>query len=370
MQSRIVKITLGAIAVLALVVGIGFGVATMRKTVTLVVDGQSSQASGFISTVSDALRAADITPGEHDVVTPGLDSTVANGATIDFRYGRPLEVTTDGVTSTYWTTETSLDAALARLGLSPSQDARLSEPTSRSLGRDGLALTITTPKAVALTVGGNAQQATTHTATVADLLSELKLTVGSLDRLSPAADTAVTEGMKVTLDRVTVTEASRTEAIAFQTTKQDDPNAYKGSTTTVTKGVAGSRTLVEKVTTVNGTVTSREVLSSTTTKEPVTAVVKVGTKALPPSSSSGGTGINLANEAMWDRIARCESGNRWNINTGNGYYGGLQFNLQTWRSVGGTDFAAYPHQATREQQITVANRLYAQRGLQPWSCKP
>lgn len=79
--------------------------------------------------------------------------------------------------------------------------------------------------------------------------------------------------------------------------------------------------------------------------------------------------LDLAREQMWDRIAQCESGGNWSINTGNGYYGGLQFNLATWRSVGGGDFAAYPHQATREEQITVANRLYAQRGTQPWpSC--
>ncbi|MFD0867371.1 transglycosylase family protein, partial [Tessaracoccus lubricantis] len=78
--------------------------------------------------------------------------------------------------------------------------------------------------------------------------------------------------------------------------------------------------------------------------------------------------IDLSRAATWDRIAQCESGGRWNINTGNGYYGGLQFNLATWRSVNGGDFAAYPHQATREEQITVANRLYAQRGFQPWSC--
>ncbi|MCG6568176.1 transglycosylase family protein [Tessaracoccus sp. ZS01] len=78
--------------------------------------------------------------------------------------------------------------------------------------------------------------------------------------------------------------------------------------------------------------------------------------------------IDLSRAATWDRIAQCESGGRWSINTGNGYYGGLQFNLQTWRSVNGGDFAAYPHQATREEQITVANRLYAQRGFQPWSC--
>ena len=71
---------------------------------------------------------------------------------------------------------------------------------------------------------------------------------------------------------------------------------------------------------------------------------------------------------MWDRIAKCESGNNWSINTGNGYYGGLQFNAATWRSVNGQDFASLPHQASREQQITVANRLFAIRGTQPWAC--
>ena len=77
---------------------------------------------------------------------------------------------------------------------------------------------------------------------------------------------------------------------------------------------------------------------------------------------------NAAPQSPWDAIAQCESGGNWSINTGNGYYGGLQFNLATWRSVNGPDFAAYPHQASRAEQITVANRLYAQRGLQPWGC--
>jgi len=87
------------------------------------------------------------------------------------------------------------------------------------------------------------------------------------------------------------------------------------------------------------------------------------------TSSTSNSKLNLANAANWDRIAKCESGGRWSINTGNGYYGGLQFNLATWKSVKGTDFAAYPHQASREEQITVANRLKASRGLQPWGCK-
>ena len=73
---------------------------------------------------------------------------------------------------------------------------------------------------------------------------------------------------------------------------------------------------------------------------------------------------------MWDRIAQCESGGNWHINTGNGYYGGLQFDSQTWLANGGADFAPRADLATREEQITVANRVYAVRGLQPWGCKP
>ncbi|WP_052459735.1 transglycosylase family protein [Tessaracoccus massiliensis] len=114
------------------------------------------------------------------------------------------------------------------------------------------------------------------------------------------------------------------------------------------------------------TAASTPAVTSIPAAAPPLANVPVEKPAVLPVKSQ----LNLARAATWDRIARCESGNRWNINTGNGYYGGLQFNLATWRSVGGTDFAAYPHHATREEQITVANRLHAKRGFQPWSCKP
>ena len=62
-------------------------------------------------------------------------------------------------------------------------------------------------------------------------------------------------------------------------------------------------------------------------------------------------------DAEWDRLAMCESSGRWDINTGNGYYGGLQFAKSSWDWVGGERYAAYPHQATREQQIAIAERL-------------
>ena len=72
----------------------------------------------------------------------------------------------------------------------------------------------------------------------------------------------------------------------------------------------------------------------------------------------------------WERLASCESGGNWHINTGNGYYGGLQFDYATWLSVNGDDFARRADLATRAEQITVANRVYADNGVSQWQCKP
>jgi len=70
--------------------------------------------------------------------------------------------------------------------------------------------------------------------------------------------------------------------------------------------------------------------------------------------------------SVWDLLARCESGGNWSINTGNGYYGGLQFGLGTWANYGGLSYAPRPDLATREQQIAVGERLRAARGWAPW----
>lgn len=74
----------------------------------------------------------------------------------------------------------------------------------------------------------------------------------------------------------------------------------------------------------------------------------------PASAVSGG---------VWDRLAACESGGNWSINTGNGYYGGVQFSLATWRSVGGS---GYPHQASKAEQIKRAQILQARSGWGQW----
>ena len=235
--------------------------------------------------------------------------------------------------------------------------------------------------------------------TVSQAIAAAGIKLGNLDRVSPAIGTVLNDGDTITVQRVTVTRETKVVTLEFPTTEVKDPSLAKGQRKVKTEGVNGTREDAVETVTVDGVVESTKTLSETVTLEPVAQVVRVGTKvAAPkkveprkvtsrstertttakkstapkdsaPAPEPKGGAINLARAAMWDRIAQCESSGRWNINTGNGYYGGLQFNLATWRSVNGPDFAAYPHQASRAEQITVANRLYAQRGLQPWGCR-
>ena len=80
-----------------------------------------------------------------------------------------------------------------------------------------------------------------------------------------------------------------------------------------------------------------------------------------------GSGSAAADGSVnWDAIAKCESGGNWAINTGNGYYGGLQYNVSTWMANGGGQYASRPDLATREQQIAVGETTYAARGASPW----
>jgi hypothetical protein len=78
------------------------------------------------------------------------------------------------------------------------------------------------------------------------------------------------------------------------------------------------------------------------------------------------TPAEAASLNTWKRLAECESGRRWHINTGNGYYGGLQFSASTWRAFGGGKFASYAHRATRDEQIRIAEKVRKHQGWGAW----
>ncbi len=97
------------------------------------------------------------------------------------------------------------------------------------------------------------------------------------------------------------------------------------------------------------------------------AVVLTGAAAVSLGVLTGQASAAAAND--WDAVAQCESGGNWAINTGNGYYGGLQFSSSTWAAFGGHEYASNAHLATKAQQIAVAERTLDVQGPGAWpSC--
>ncbi|MFI9807115.1 transglycosylase family protein [Streptomyces sp. NPDC052301] len=98
-----------------------------------------------------------------------------------------------------------------------------------------------------------------------------------------------------------------------------------------------------------------------------TTAALAGAALLAPLGLLAATGnAAAADNGVWDRIAQCESGGNWHINTGNGYYGGLQFSAGTWRAYGGSAYAPTADQASRSAQIAVATKVQSAQGWGAW----
>lgn len=98
-----------------------------------------------------------------------------------------------------------------------------------------------------------------------------------------------------------------------------------------------------------------------------TTAVLTGAALLAPLGLLAATGnAAAADSGVWDRIAKCESGGNWHINTGNGYYGGLQFSAGTWRAYGGTAYASTADKASKASQIAVATKVQNAQGWGAW----
>lgn len=99
----------------------------------------------------------------------------------------------------------------------------------------------------------------------------------------------------------------------------------------------------------------------------VTLAGVAGVAVAAPLMAAGSASAATVSE--WDKVASCESGGNWSINTGNGYYGGLQFSASTWAAYGGKAYAAQANQATKSQQIAIAEKVLKGQGKGAWpSC--
>lgn len=336
------------------------GYQSMTTPITLVVDGQAHSMRTFDDTVGEVLKSQGITVGAHDVVVPSLSSAVVSDGRISVAYGRQLTINLNGRSAKYWTTSNNVASALDALGIN-ANGAEISASRSASISREGMALNIATKRDFNVVIDGKARPVSIAALDSRDVLDALKVKVAAADIVTPAAGELLTAGQTITFIKVeTKTVRDPHEAVPFSVTKKPNASMYVGDTQIITPGVKGERDVTYKVVLHDGGVFTKTVITQTALKAPSAQVEYVGTKPRP---------IDTSDNSVWDRIAKCESGGNWHINTGNGYYGGLQFAQGTWVSNGGLQFAPRADLATREEQITVANRLRAASGgYRAWGC--
>ena len=360
---------------MALVVGLVSFVGA-NKTVTITVDGQASSVQTFGGSVSDVLNKAHVAVKDADHVSPSLSTAVKNGTDITVNTSKAVTVTLDGAEKTVETTSNKVGDLVNQLGVAA--NSHISAPADMLLASSG-DISIITPKKVTLLADGKKITKTTTAATVGDVLATAGVQLGKSDLVSVPRNADVVEDMVIKVSRVNMAGSkTMTTSIPFETVKTVDASMYKDQSKTVTAGVAGSLQTTYTVVTVDGREVSSKESGQKVLTEAVAAQVTVGGKARPapkpaatPTASPTATGAAapaMSNEAMWNAIAQCESGGNWSINTGNGYYGGLQFDAGSWLANGGGSYAPRADLASKAQQIAVANTYYAKAGLGPWGC--
>ena len=259
------------------VAGATFGYTVAHKDVKISMDGSVADVSTFAGTVEQVLGDQGIALGAHDVVAPAPHTKLTDGTRITVQFARQVTITIDGKPQTFWTTATTVDQALRARSIDVANSA-LSTSRSASIGRDGLAFAVSTPKTVTIDNAGKKRQLRTTARTVGAVLASAKIAVDADDELNVSANTQLTNGSSIKLTRVDTKRVTQQEKVSYETTYRDSSKLDRGESKVRTKGVDGVRTIVYAEVRHNGRLKSRDKASSKVTREPKTKVVLRGTR--------------------------------------------------------------------------------------------
>ena len=283
--------------VVMMAICIGSVITVMAQTVevTIVDNGEQTSVSMMDPSEESVLETAI----ERQLVEPvdGDDQVVFNEEenTLTIRRGITAEVAADGATRTvklYY--GDTVAEAVENSGFTLGENDVLSVDADTVL-REDAEVSITRYYHVTLAHDGEEQTLLVKEGDVASALEAANLTLGEEDYTDAPLDQALTEGLVVTVSRVTYEETQETEAVAYSTKEEKTDSLYEGETKVKTEGVEGERTIVYRNKMVNGKVVETEEISNEVTTEPVDKVVLVGTKKKPSgyaSISSDGTLID------------------------------------------------------------------------------
>ncbi|WP_040782666.1 resuscitation-promoting factor [Nocardia pneumoniae] len=355
-RSPLLYLAVGAL-LLTLIVGAGLAIVN-RKTVTVVVDGEKLLQTTMSRDVRGVLKAAGFAVTDRDKVAPALAAHIGNGATITLNRAREVDISVDGLTQKVWTTGVTAGEALEQLKIP--KEVYVSPAREEKLPLQGASLLIATPRTVSLLDGiGNPVDVRLAAPTVGEFLKVAGIPLIEQDSVEPAASTPLTNGLRITVTRKRVERHTETMPLDPPENVIEDPTLNMSRTVVESPGKPGVQDVTFAVTMVNGQEVDRTPIGSTVTVAAQPKTVRKGAKPgteVPP----------VRDGAIWDALARCESTGNWSINTGNGYYGGVQFDQGTWERQGGLRYAPRADLATREEQIAIAEITRQRQGWGAW----
>ncbi|CRZ18479.1 resuscitation-promoting factor RpfB [Mycolicibacterium neworleansense] len=355
-RSPLLRGVVGALLVTLTAAG-GYAVGS-HKTVTLSVDGAPMTVTTMKSRVIDVVEENGFSVGDRDDLYPAAEESVHQSDTIVLRRSRPLQLSLDGNDSKQvWTTASTVDEALAQLKMTDKAPAAASRGSRVPLG--GMALPVVSAKTVRIDDGGNAQTVHLAAPNVAGLLAAAGAPLEQNDTVVPAASAPVTEGMQIQVTRMRIEKVTERVPLAPGNKRIEDVELNMSRQIVEDPGAPGTQDVTYAVAKVNGVETGRLPVANVVIEPARDGVLRVGAKPgteVPP----------VSNGAQWDSLAQCEAGGNWAINTGNGFYGGVQFDQNTWERQGGLRYAPRADLATREEQIAIATVTQARQGWGAW----
>ncbi|MFN6549911.1 transglycosylase family protein [Mycolicibacterium septicum] len=355
-RSPLLRGVVGALLVTLTAAG-GYAVGS-HKTVTLSVDGAPMTVTTMKSRVIDVVEENGFAVGDRDDLYPAADESVHQADTIVLRRSRPLQLSLDGNDSKQvWTTASTVDEALAQLKMTDKAPAAASRGSRVPLG--GMALPVVSAKTVRIDDGGAVQTVHLAAPNVAGLLAAAGAPLEQNDTVVPAASAPVTEGMQVQVTRMRIEKVTERMPLTPGNKRIEDAELNMSRQIVEDPGAPGTQDVTYAVAKVNGVETGRLPVANVVIDPARDGVLRVGAKPgteVPP----------VTNGSAWDALSQCEAGGNWAINTGNGFYGGVQFDQNTWERQGGLRYAPRADLATREEQIAIATVTQARQGWGAW----
>ena len=346
-------------AMLVALMASGGTAAALYQDFTVTVDGQVREVSTMSRSVKSILGSAGIAAGAADKVTPALRDSVKPGEQITVQHARDIAVNVNGKVRTVKSTDLTMGAALTAAGLGDAKNF-VSLPLDAQVPLDGAAVSVVTPVAATVLDAGGKVAANAAGRTVGEYLAKMGVPLIQQDTVKPSANSPVTPGMTIAVNRNRTATVTVTEPYTAPPKKVDDPKLINGKTEIKDPGKPGKQEVQYREHVVDGKVVSREKVGSKVLDAGIAGVTAVGTAPGAPFVPAG---------SVWDRLVQCEATGNWAINTGNGFYGGVQFDYGTWLRHGGGKYAPTADKATREEQIDIARKTLKAQGWGAWpSC--